>query len=206
MNLIESTGRTVEEAVQNGIEELGIKRDNAVIKVLCEPSQGFLGLIGGKTARVQVSIRYDQSTYLQHFLEKVLRMMGLHGRVTIKEEHEQIEATISGSQSGLLIGRRGRTLNEMQYLLNTISRRQFGEASKRVFLDVGNYRYRRERTLFRLAERTARKVAATGHEIALESMNPQERRIIHLALQGHEAVLTLSRGDDPYRRVVITPR
>ncbi len=185
---------------------MGIKRGNAVVKVLSEPSQGFLGLIGSKTARVMITIRHDPGEYLQGFTEELLQIMGLRGRVKVSESDEQFEVAITGSQSGLLIGRRGRTLNDLQYLLNSILRRQFGEAAKRVLVDVESYRYRRERTLIRLAERTAQKVAATGREIAMETMNPQERRIIHLALQGHQEVLTHSRGDEPYRRVVITPR
>lgn len=202
----ESTGRTVEEAIEKGLQELGIKRGNAIIEVLSEPSQGFLGLIGSKTARVMITARHEPVAYLRSFTENLLKIMGLRGRVQVRESEEQYEVAINGPQGGLLIGRRGRTLNELQYLLNSIQRRQFGDAAKRVLLDVENYRYRRERTLVRLAERTAQRVASTGREIALEPMNPQERRIIHLALQDNPDVLTLSRGDEPYRRVVVAPR
>ncbi len=206
MNSTESSGRTVEEAVQKGLDELGIKQGNAVVTVLSEPSQGFLGLIGAKTARVMVAMRHEPGAYLHSFTTEMLQMMGLRGRVQVIQTEEQFDVMISGSQSGLLIGRRGRTLNELQYLLNTILRRQFKEGTKRVVVDVESYRRRRERTLIRLAERTARVVESTGREIVLEAMNPQERRIIHLALQKHELVQTSSRGDEPYRRVVIAPR
>lgn len=202
----ESTGRTVEEAVQKGLQELGIKRDNALVEILSEPSQGFLGLIGSKTARVVVSVRQEPSEYLQSFMDGLFKIMGLRSRTQISETEEQFEVAITGSQSGILIGRRGRTLHDLQYLLNSIMRRQFGDASKRVLVDVESYRYRRERTLVRLAEKTAQRVVITRHEIALEPMNSQERRIIHLTLQDHREVQTLSRGEEPYRRVVVAPR
>jgi len=132
--------------------------------------------------------------------------MKMEGKVTLSEDEGRFYININGPDNGVLIGRRGRTLNEIQYLLNTILRRQFPGEQKRVIVDVGSYRQRREQTLSRLAEKSADKVFATRREISLEPMNPQERRIIHIALKENTKVYTYSKGDEPYRKVIIAPK
>ena len=200
---MEVTGRTVEEAVNKAVDQLGIKKSNAQIEVLCEPNQGLFGIIGSKDARVLVTKRYEAEEYLQKFIEKMLFLMELGGEVEVTSSEENYYVRINDSSSGILIGRRGRTLNEMQYLVNSILRRQFPGIRKRVIMDVGNYRQRRERTLNRLALKAAERVLATRRQVFLEPMTPQDRRIIHLALKEHGEVYTYSKGEEPRRQIVI---
>ena len=203
MKAMEVTGRTVEEAVNKAVDQLGIKKSNAQIEVLCEPNQGLFGFIGSKDARVLVTKRYEAEEYLQKFIEKMLFLMELGGEVEVTSSEENYYVRINDSSSGILIGRRGRTLNEMQYLVNSILRRQFPGIRKRVIMDVGNYRQRRERTLNRLALKAAERVLATRRQVSLEPMTPQDRRIIHLALKEHGEVYTYSKGEEPRRQIVI---
>ncbi len=205
MNEVESSGKTVEEAVEKALAELGIRRENATVNVLEEPSQGLLGILGTKSARVVVTAALQPEHYLQEFLEELLRNMDVEGRVAVSEDEERLEAMISGDDVGVLIGRRGKTLGDLQYLTNVIMRRQYLNLNKMTVLDVENYRNRREKTLTQLAKNVARKVDRDGYEQALEPMNPQERRIIHLALQDYPGVTTYSDGQEPYRKVIIAP-
>jgi spoIIIJ-associated protein len=206
MSGYEATGRTYEEAVEKALTSLGIKKNNATIEVLDEPSQGILGFIGNKNARVSVALKYEPDEYLENYLQDLINHMKIDGRVMVKADEEKIEAAIFGDDVGVLIGRRGKTLSDMQYLLNVVMRRQFATLNKMVVLDVENYRARREKTLTQLAQSVARKVSRDGYEQALEPMNPQERRIIHLALQEFPDVATYSSGEEPYRKVIVAPR
>jgi len=206
MSGYEATGRTYEEAVEKALSSLGIKKNNATIEVLDEPSQGILGFIGNKNARVSVALKYEPDEYLENYLQDLINHMKIDGRVMVKADEEKIEAAIFGDDVGVLIGRRGKTLSDMQYLLNVVMRRQFATLNKMVVLDVENYRARREKTLTQLAQSVARKVSRDGYEQALEPMNPQERRIIHLALQEFPDVATYSSGEEPYRKVIVAPR
>jgi spoIIIJ-associated protein len=206
MKEIEATGRTAEEAVQKALSTLGIKRENADVDIISEPAQGLLSFIGSKNARVLVKMHHTPAQYLEQFLQGLLELMVVQGKITVQEDEEKITALINGKRTGILIGRRGKTLNDLQYLANTVMRRQFESLRKIVIVDVENYRARREQTLIQLAKSIARKVSIEGLEQALEPMTPQERRIIHLALQEHDAVVTYSRGEEPYRKVIIAPR
>ncbi len=206
MSGYEATGRTYEEAVEKALTSLGIKISNATIEVLDEPSHGILGLIGNKNARVSVALKHEPDEYLENYLQDLINHMKIDGRVMVKADEEKIEAAVFGDDVGVLIGRRGKTLSDMQYLLNVVMRRQFATLNKLVVLDVENYRARREKTLTQLAQSVARKVSRDGYEQALEPMNPQERRIIHIALQEFPDVTTYSSGEEPYRKVIIAPR
>jgi spoIIIJ-associated protein len=163
-------------------------------------------LIGNKSARVSVALKYEPDEYLENYLQELITHMKIDGRVTVKEDEDKLEAAVFGDDVGVLIGRRGKTLSDMQYLLNVVMRRQFATLNKMVVLDVENYRARREKTLTQLAQSVARKVSRDGYEQALEPMNPQERRIIHLALQEFPDVITYSSGEEPYRKVIVAPR
>lgn len=202
----EATGRTLDEAVEKALIELGIKKDNALIEVKEEPNQGLLGLIGGKSARVVVRPVKGPCDYVESYLEDLLKNMNIRGKVVVSEDEEKLKADIFGQDVGALIGRRGKTLSDLQYLLNIIVRRQFSALKKMIVLDVEHYRDRREKTLIQLATSVARTVKAKGREQALEPMTPQERRVIHLALQNDPEVRTTSSGEEPYRKVVIVPR
>ncbi len=206
MSGCEETGRTIAEAVEKAVAKLGIKPGNAKIEVIEEPAHGLLGIIGSRNAVVQVSPLREPAEYIKFFLATMLEHMRIEGNVTVDEDDDKIEAEIYGRDVGALIGRRGKTLGELQYLTNVAMKRQFGGQKKIVVIDVENYRARREKTLIQLARSVARRVGADGYEQALEPMNPQERRIIHLALQDYPGVYTCSDGEEPYRKVVISPK
>jgi spoIIIJ-associated protein len=206
MNGYKTTGKTVDDAVEKALHELGIKKNNARIIILDEPSLGILGLLGNKEAKVEVSALLDPVEYLSEYIKELLSLMKVQGTVDVIEDDEKLSASIEGSDVGILIGRRGRTLGDLQYVLNVIMRRQFAMLNKMIVIDVENYRLRREKTLIQLAKNVARKVSQEGFEQALEPMNPQERRIIHLALQEFPGITTYSSGQEPYRKVIVAPR
>jgi len=206
MRRIEVAGRTVEEAIQKGLAELGLGPEQAELEIIAEPAVGFLGLIGSRQARVRLSEKKSPEKFLVEFLQTVLVHFGLEGRIDLSEAEDKIFIGISGARMGQLIGKRGQTLDALQYLLNVIYHRHFEGHGARVVLDVEDYREKREQTLRELADRLARKAARYRKEVVLEPMNPQERRIIHSALQEHPEVCTYSQGEEPYRKVVIAPK
>ncbi len=206
MKEFEGTGKTLDEAIEKAIRNLGIKRENAEIEVKESPNQGILGLLGTKDARVMVKPKKSPATFIKDYLEELLKYMKIEGNIKAVEDEEKLNIEIYGPDVGSLIGRRGKTLSDLQYLLSVIVRRQFAELGKMVVLDVENYRERREKTLIQLAKSMARKVKEENVETALEPMTPQERRIIHLALQDYPDITTISNGEEPNRKVVIVPR
>lgn len=207
MRSIEVSGKTVEEAVQEGIQKLGVRKDNVEVEVLNEAASGLFKILANKPARIKIAVRREPAALVQEFLLGLLRLIGMDGEVTIvKEEEGAVHVTVNGPRMGMLIGKRGNTLNALQYLCNVALRRNFSEEKKQVLLDVGNYRKRREESLEKLAANMADKAKRTNREVSLEPMSPQERRIIHLALKDHELVDTYSKGEEPFRKVVIMPR
>ncbi len=205
MKTVENTGKTIEEAIELGLEQLGIKRENAEIEILSEPSQGFFGLIGARAAKVRISVKKLPAEYARDFIHELTEKMGLDNvKVEIEKQNENtVFLEIVGDNLGILIGKRGQTLNSMQYLANLVVNRQFNEFT-RIMIDIEKYRQRREKTLRMLAENLAHKVTRGKRNIVLEPMIPQERRIIHTALQNNSFVSTYSQGDEPFRKVVIT--
>lgn len=206
MRAVEVVGKTIEEATKKALAELGITLERAQVEVLAEPSSGFLGLIGAKQARVRVVESITPQIYLEQYLTGIMGHMGLNGTVDIHLGEDAIKLNVSGAKMGMLIGKRGATLNSLQYLLNVVYHKHFPGESKRVILDVEDYREKREETLRILALNLASKATRYRKEVILEPMNPQERRIIHTALQGNPSVSTFSQGEEPYRKVVISPK
>lgn len=206
MRTIEVNGKTVEEAVQRGCEELGVAAENVHVEILSEPTPGLFGLIGSKQARVRLTEKITPENYLRDFLLTIMKHLGLSGDVLVSVTEEHFALNVSGPRMGMLIGKRGQTLNALQYLLNVVYHRHFPGQDRRVVLDVEDYREKREQTLRELAAKLARKVARYRKEVVLEPMSPQERRIIHTTLQGNPAVATYSQGEEPYRKVVIAPK
>ncbi len=206
MSEYEATGRTVDEAVESALSSLGIRRENAIIEIIEEPSQGLLGILGTKQAKVVVKTAITPEVFLEKYINELLDKMDIEGTVEVGSDDEKVEAMILGDDVGILIGRRGRTLSDLQYLINIIMRRQFSGLNKMTVIDIEHYREKREKTLTLLAKNVARKVSEDGYEQSLEPMNPQERRIIHIALQDHPGVTTHSAGQEPYRKVIIAPR
>ncbi|CAA7599818.1 Jag N-terminus [Acididesulfobacillus acetoxydans] len=206
MKVTEKTGKTVEDAVTAGLIELGVEREKAVIEVLEEPvKKGLFGLLGTTAARVRISYEDDPGEMALDFIRSVCKVMDVQAVCGVERRGEFWSVNVSGSELGILIGRRGETLEALQYLTNLAVAKRVGERI-RIVVDVEGYRLRREETLIRLAKRLSEKVKRTGSRVVLEPMNPHERRIIHTALQDESRISTFSEGDEPNRRVVISLR
>ncbi len=205
MRSVEVKGSTVEEAIDHALNRLNVSRDQVEIEVLDEGNQGFLGLIGRREAKVKAKIRRKKAEFAQEIVQKVVDAIGIEGRVEKLEENDRhVFINVEGSDLGLLIGRHGRTLNTLQYLVN-LAANKVSEERKKIILEVGDYRERRREQLRRLARRKARQVQKTGRDYVLEPMSAHERKIVHLALQDWRGVETRSKGQEPFRRVVISP-
>lgn len=205
MQATEKTAKTVEEAVELAITEMGITREEAEIEVLDQPSKGLLGILGTRPARVRVSPKDSPARRARKFISDVLETMNLSANMDIKEKDQTVTVSLEGESLGILIGRRGETLDALQYLLNLSANRN-REQRKRFILDIEGYRQRREETLKKLAHKLAEKARQRGRSVILEPMNSLERRIIHTALQGTEGVTTFSEGEEPYRKIIIAPK
>lgn len=199
---IQKTGKTVDEAVEEALKELKISREDAEIEVIEEGSRGFLGMFGAKEAVVKVKKKFDPEKTAKTFLKEMFISMGLIVNIDTTLKEKQLEIKISGDDMGIIIGKRGQTLDAIQYLVNLVVNKGTAPYIS-VTLDTENYRERRKETLESLAFNLAKKVKHTGKNVVLEPMNPYERRIIHSALQNDRYVTTYSEGDEPYRNVVI---
>ncbi len=205
MKSIEMSARSVEEAVKLALQELQLTEEDVQIEVLDEPSKGFLGILGGKMAKVKVSEKRNPLKVTKKFLENVTAKIGVQVTVVLKQEEAgYVKMELTGKDLGILIGRRGDTLDALQYLANLVANKQNNEERIKIIIDAEGYRKRREDTLVRLAVRMADKAKKTGRRVVLEPMNPQERRIIHTALQNEQTIETLSEGEEPFRKVVIS--
>ncbi|HOB92190.1 MAG TPA: RNA-binding cell elongation regulator Jag/EloR [Bacillota bacterium] len=202
---VEKTGKTVVDAILAALIELDVDRDNVEIEVIEEGSKGFLGLVGSRLARVRVTVKPSRVDKARAFLERVIELLGVEATVDVEQQGEYTVLQIEGNHLGILIGRRGETLDALQYLTNLAANRDKTDQAERVrvILDAEGYRKRRENTLRNLAYRLAEKVKREKRRAALEPMSPLERRIIHTALQDDESVETYSEGEEPFRRVVI---
>ncbi len=203
MKVIEMTGKTVDDAIKNALNELKVTEDKIEVEVLEEGSKGLFKLIGAKPARIKVKVKRDYIYEAKTFLRDILDNMGIIAEIKVKEESDTIKISLTGPDMGILIGYRGETLDSLQYLVSLVVNKGHETAYKRVVLDTENYRLKREETLKRLAFKVAGTVRRTGKIIKLEPMNPYERRIIHSALQDDRYVQTFSEGEEPYRRVVV---
>lgn len=198
------TAKTVEEAIDQALSEFRVLRDEVDVEVLAEPKGGLFGILGSKDAAVKVSVveKPSKNVIATDLLERMCEQMGVCVSIQIEDRGDYTVLSMSGEDLGVLIGRRGETLDAMQYLLNLAVNRQTGE-KPHIILDVEGYREKRRKTLERLALNLAKKARRTGRSVVLEPMNPQERRIIHTALQQNPYVYTASEGDEPFRKVVI---
>ncbi|MCL2461476.1 MAG: protein jag [Defluviitaleaceae bacterium] len=201
---VEKTGRNVDEAVNEALKVLKADKEDVEVTILEPGSKGILG-IGAKPAKVLVKIVFDPEKVAKNFLRQVAAAMGLSLSVTTTLKERQLSIDMAGENVGALIGKRGQTLDSLQYLVNLVVNK--GNVPYiGVTLDTENYRQRRKETLESLALNLAKKVKATRKSVVLEPMNPYERRIIHAALQGNRYVTTYSEGDEPFRNVVISPK
>jgi len=202
MKWIEVEGNTIDEAVSLALQKLGVDRSRVDVEVIDPGSRGFLGILCSRQARVRVSVRETPETVIREFLETLLKEMGMEADLEIACHGEYWSAAFSGPDVRFLIGRRGDTLNALQLLVNLVVNKKLTE-KVRIILDAEGYRQRREETLRRLARRLSEKVRKTKKDIALEPMTPQERRVIHMELQEDPWVYTVSKGEEPHRKVVI---
>jgi len=202
MKLIESVGKTVEEAIELGLKELKKTRDQVDVEVVDLPSKGFFGIIGSKLAKVKLTVVDRPEDDARTFLEDIFRAMELEVKMDIHQKNDTLTVNIEGPNMGVIIGRRGQTLDSLQYLLSLVINKTSDKYIK-VFVDTENYRQKREDTLVRLANKMASKVRKVGKTIALEPMNPYERRIIHASLQSNPYIQTYSEGEEPFRKIVI---
>ena len=225
---VTKTAKSVEEAIALAVAELGINEDDAIVEIIDEgPSGGFLGL-GKKQATVKVTaseeeeaeesepVYYgDDETFegdavseaedqAVSFVAEILSGIGIHGKLDSYREGETIFIRVTGQDCGTAIGRHGETLDAISYLTSLVANK-FSEEHIRVSLDIGGYKKRRESMLISMAEKAASRAKRSGRPVALEAMNPAERRIVHSALQSFSGVTTHSEGEEPDRKVIVVP-
>ncbi len=204
MEYREFTGKTVDDAIMEAAIQLETTSDKLEYEVTDRGSGGFLG-IGSRPAKVKARKVLDNRDKVKEFLANVFEAMQMTVAVEIEEDPEEktMNIDLSGDDMGVLIGKRGQTLDSLQYLVSLVVNKGEDEYI-RVKVDTENYRQRRKDTLENLAKNIAAKVKRTGKPVVLEPMNPYERRVIHSALQGDRYVETHSEGEEPYRKVVVT--
>ncbi|WP_018131407.1 RNA-binding cell elongation regulator Jag/EloR [Effusibacillus pohliae] len=240
MKKVIATGKTIEEAMRVALSKLGVAEDQVEVRVLKQPSRGFLGLIGAREAEIEVSVKEsslrqaigragpvapadvlpeeDPQRAVEHaedadtqraveqaleFLRNVIRSMGLRAEVAVSQSSDgHYLFQVQGDRMGILIGRRGQTLDALQYLVNLVANKH-SRTFLRIVLDAEGYRARRKETLERLADRMAKQAIKERQNIELEPMPAHERKIIHTYLQGHSRVGTRSVGEEPNRKVLI---
>ncbi|MGI6326655.1 MAG: RNA-binding cell elongation regulator Jag/EloR [Saccharofermentanales bacterium] len=225
---IEKSGKTVQRAINEALDELGLSADDVVIEVLDEGEIGLLGL-GRRPATVRITVEgpdqdqdseateyygddedyagdpeMPEETETIDYVASILSGIGIHGRISSYREDDTLHIDVTGQDCGSAIGRRGETLDAIQYLASLVANK-VSETRIRVIVDIAGYRRRRQDTLIGIAQRTAKKVARSGEPFNLEPMNPAERRIIHATLQDFPGVTTYSEGENAQRYVVIAP-
>lgn len=207
MEYIEVSAKTVSDAITEACQKLSVTSDMLDYEVIEEGSAGFLG-IGSKPAVIKAGVKVTEFSVedtAKTFLRDVFEAMKLEVVVNIKydEAERNMDIDLSGDDMGVLIGKRGQTLDSLQYLVSLVVNKD-AENYIRVKVDTENYRERRKETLENLAKNIAYKVKRTKKSVSLEPMNPYERRIIHSALQNDKYVSTHSEGEEPFRRVIVT--
>lgn len=204
MEYIEFSGKTVEDALTNALVALGTTSDQIEYEVVEKGSNGFLGF-AAKDAVIKVAKKTSPEDIAVAFLHDVFDKMNLEVEIICKmdEEEQVLNIELKGPEMGVLIGKRGQTLDSLQYLTNLAVNRK-AEGYLKIKIDTEDYRRRRKETLENLAKNVAYKVKRTRRPVSLEAMNPYERRIIHSALQQDKYVTTHSEGEEPYRHVVVT--
>ena len=217
---VEATGETVGEAKWSALRELerlapGLDRESVRFQVVSEGERGLLG-VGYAPARVVATaerpaareapdVGEGEPAVARELLERVVRTLRIDGRVEVTEDDDEVVATVTGADLGVLIGRHGQMIDALQYLANAIAHRTVGEERRRIIVDAAGYRARRATTLESIARRSAEQAAATGHRVELEPMSAVERRIVHESLKDDPEVSTASEGTEPHRFVVVIP-
>ncbi len=204
MEFMKFSAKTVSDAVTAACQHFVVTSDKLEYEVQEEGSAGFLG-IGAKPAVILARVKQTVKDIAENFLNEVFKAMNMtvSQKIEYDEENKTMEIDLSGDEMGVLIGKRGQTLDSLQYLVSLVVNKTSDEYI-RVKLDTENYRKRRKETLENLARNISYKVKRTKRPVSLEPMNPYERRIIHSALQNDRYVTTHSEGEEPFRHVVVT--
>ena len=204
MDYIEVSAKTVDDALTEALVTLGATSDQVEYEVIEKGSNGFLG-IGSKNAVIKIRKKQSAEGSVRDFLSQIFAAMQMEVEILVKvdEEEKMIDVELKGAEMGLLIGKRGQTLDSLQYLTNLAVDKN-SENYYKVKVDTEDYRKRRKETLENLAKNIAYKVKRTKRPVSLEPMNPFERRVIHSALQNDRYVTTHSEGEEPFRHVVVT--
>lgn len=204
MKQVTATGQTVEEAVESALAQLKTTKDRAEVSIIDEGKKGIFGIFGSRPAVVKVTVIIDPLEEAKKFLSQVSEQMGAPVEIEIRRDGKQAHFLMTGEKIALLIGKRGQTLNSLQYLTQLVVNR-FSNQYLTVILDAEDYRNRRNETLVQLAGRLALKAIKSGKDVALEPMPSYERKVIHTALSENNRVKTFSDGTEPHRFIVITP-
>lgn len=204
MEWLELTAKTVDEAITEALIKLHTTSDHMEYEVIEKESNGFLGLFN-KPAKIRARLKNSVDNIAKDFLDRVFKAMDIEAKVDVvyDETNSSVDINVEGEDMGVLIGKRGQTLDSLQYLVSLVLNKE-SENYLKVKLDTENYRQRRKETLENLGKNIAYKVKRTKKSVSLEPMNPYERRIIHSALQNDKYVETHSEGEEPFRRVVVT--
>ncbi|MED9946706.1 MAG: RNA-binding cell elongation regulator Jag/EloR [Peptacetobacter hiranonis] len=200
---IKIKSKSQEEAIKKALLDLNVSEDDIEVVELEAPSKGFLGFIGSKEGLYEITVIERETDVAKSFIETLLKNAKVNADVEVKQEDNLIKVNIKGDEAACLIGRRGDTLDSIQFLTGLALNKINKDSHTRVLVDIENYREKREESLIRYANKMAREVAKTKKTKKLDYMNPYERRIIHSALQNDRYVITYSEGTDPYRRLVI---
>ncbi|MBD7913091.1 MULTISPECIES: RNA-binding cell elongation regulator Jag/EloR [Clostridium] len=203
MKSIDVIGKTVDEALEKALNQLNVTKDKVEVDIIDEGYRGLFKFIGGKPAKIKVTLKADYKDEAREFLNNILRCMNVNADVNINDDKDSVYIELLGEKMGSVIGYRGETLDALQYLVSLVINKNHEQPYRRVILDAENYRKKREETLKRVAEKTAYKVRKSRRSFKLEPMNPYERRIIHSALQNYVDIKTFSEGEEPFRRIVV---
>lgn len=205
MKQVTATGQTVEAAVESALAQLNTSKELTEITIIDEGKRGLFGLFGTRPAVVKVTVKIDPIGEAKKFLSDVGEKMGAPIEIEVIKEGKQVQFILTGEKIALLIGKRGQTLNSLQYLTQLVINR-YAEQYLTVLLDAEDYRKRRNETLMQLAGKLAIQAIKTKKEVALEPMPSYERKVIHSALVNDHRIKTYSSGVDPHRYVVISPK
>ncbi|WP_102273354.1 RNA-binding cell elongation regulator Jag/EloR [Cytobacillus massiliigabonensis] len=204
MKQVTATGTTVEEAVKSALAQLQTIKERVEITIVDEGKKGVFGIFGARPAIVKAVLKQDPIDEAKKFLLDISEKMGAPIAIEVVGEGRNIQFVLTGEKIALLIGKRGQTLNSLQYLTQLVINR-YSDQYINILLDAEDYRKRRNDTLTQLAERLAQKALRTGQNVSLEPMPSYERKVIHAALAENKRVKTYSSGNDPHRHLVISP-
>ncbi len=201
------TGSTEMEALSNAKKLLGVAEDAEInFEVIQRAEKKKFGLFGGNPAKVKAWLNISPEEVAEEYIKSILNAMNLKDLIVESEKNEKgVNFKIEGEDIGFVIGRRGETLDALQYLASLVANHNAEDSYFKVTIDTGNYREKREKTLEILGRKVAFKVAKTGRKVVLEPMNPYERRIIHTAVQKVNGAYSESEGENANRHVVILP-